>query len=64
MARPPRGKRPTAAPRFFVQSEFAPDWEFCRQFFGEFWEVTIFEKLLLAPVRPVFAAPNGAAVGG
>src|SRR5437899_538201 len=36
MARPPRGKRPTAAPRFFVQSEFAPDWEFCRQFLGNF----------------------------
>ena len=36
MARPPRGKRPAAAPRFFVQSEFAPAREFCRQFFGEF----------------------------
>src|SRR5580704_9624096 len=39
MARPPRGKRPSAAPRFVVQSEFAPGWEFCRQFLGIFWKL-------------------------
>jgi hypothetical protein len=32
--------------------------------FGDFLEVTIFGELLSVPVRPVFAAPNRATVGG
>src|SRR5262245_29382414 len=57
-ARLPCGRWRTAAPRLFVQSEYVPDWEFCRIFLG------ILEDLLLMPVLPVFTGPNGVSVGG
>src|SRR3984957_15718845 len=39
-ASPPRGKERTARRDWYVQSEFAPDWEFCRIFFEECLKVT------------------------
>src|SRR5580658_9963856 len=51
MARPPRGKRPSAAPRFVVQPEFAPGGEFCRQFLGIFGRLLSSEVTVGASAR-------------
>src|SRR5580704_10323014 len=58
MARPPRGKRPSAAPRFVVQWEFAPCWESCRQFLGIFGKLQTSEVTISGSYRWCQCVPS------